>query len=343
VAVNHGACWPAAVLGFRRIVVSLALVGCAAVCGSCVAGMVSMPGTSYAGGAVAADDAVVASLKSDVAHLAADIGERNLVNAPGALAQTAEWLTGRLTALGYTVREQAYPVGERTVKNLFVERAGSASPDELVIIGAHYDTAPGNPGADDNGSGVAALLSLAEHFARATPRRTVRFVFFTNEEPPYFRTASMGSEVSARASRAANEDVKAMLSLETMGYFTDEPDTQHYPFPFSLFYPSKGNFIAFVADTESRALIHTAITAFRAQAKVASEGASVPAGIEGVDWSDHGPYWRQGYRALMVTDTAPNRNPNYHEASDTPQTLDYQRLAHVVVGLRGVVEVLANP
>ncbi|MFT3708324.1 MAG: M28 family peptidase [Archangium sp.] len=312
--------------------------------GACVSGMVSMPGTSYAGPAVASEDAaLVETLRADVTHLAVDIGERNIVNTPAKLEETQAWLTQRLGALGYEVTAQDYPVGERKVANLVVEKKGTTLANELIVIGAHYDTAPGNPGADDNGSGVAALLSLAQHFATREPMRTVRFIFFTNEEPPFFRKATMGSEVSAKRSREANEAIKAMISLETMGYFTDEPNTQHYPFPFSLFYPSKGNFIAFVADTESRELIHAAVTAFRAsEAKVASEGASVPAAIEGVDWSDHGPYWRQGYRALMVTDTAPNRNPNYHEASDLPGTLDFTRLAHVTIGLRAVIDALAN-
>ncbi|MBL8909503.1 MAG: M28 family peptidase [Archangium sp.] len=327
----------------RRLVIFGVLLVCMVSLGSCVAGMVSMPGTSYAGAPVAPDEAVVVSLTNDVTHLAADIGERNIVNTPAALEQTASWITQRLTALGYEVKEQPYPVGERTVKNLVVEKKGTALASELVVVGAHYDTAPGNPGADDNGSGVASALSLAEYFAKREPQRTLRFIFFTNEEPPFFRKATMGSEVAAKKSREANEDIKAMLSLETMGYFTDAEATQHYPFPFSLFYPSKGNFIAFVADTESRELIHAAITAFRAEAKVASEGASVPASIQGVDWSDHGPYWRQGYRAIMVTDTAPNRNPNYHEQSDLPGTLDFTRLAHVTVGLRAVIETLANP
>lgn len=301
-----------------------------------------MPGTSYAGAPVAPDEAVVVSLKNDVTHLAVDIGERNIINTPAALEQTATWLTERLAALGYEVKEQPYGVGERTVKNLVVEVKGGALASELVIVGAHYDTAPGNPGADDNGSGVAVALSLAEHFAKQQPRRTLRFIFFTNEEPPFFRKATMGSEVSAKKSREANEDIKAMLSLETMGYFTDAPNTQHYPWPFSTFYPSTGHFVGFVADTDSRELAHQVVGTFRETATVASEGSTAPSFIEGVDWSDHGPYWRAGYRALMVTDTAPFRNPNYHEATDLPPTLDYQRLARVTVGLEAVVRSLAS-
>ncbi|MFZ5441434.1 MAG: M28 family peptidase, partial [Myxococcota bacterium] len=171
---------------------------------------------------------------------------------------------------------------------------------------------------------------------------TVRFVFFTNEEPPFFETVGMGSEVNARAARARGDDVRAMLSLETLGYFVDEAGSQHYPWPFSLAYPSTGGFVAFVADDASRELVHRALTVFRAKARVPSEGAALPRFVEGAAWSDHGPYWRQGYRAFMVTDTAPFRNPHYHRASDTPEKLDYRRLALTAEGLVFVVEALAE-
>ncbi|MDP1830165.1 MAG: M28 family peptidase [Archangium sp.] len=308
----------------------------------CFSRMVSMPGTSYAGPAVAADAALEASLKVDVTQLAVGFGERNLDNAPDALERTATWLSERLTTLGYVVKEEPYQVGERTVKNLIVEKAGTSRPTELIVIGAHYDTAHGTPGADDNGSGVGVGLALASYVMKQAPARTVRFVFFTNEEPPWFRHASMGSEVNARATRARGDDVKAMLSLETMGYFTDEANTQHYPWPFSIAYPSTGNFIAFVADTDSRDLARECVRVFREKAKVPSEGASIPASVQGVDWSDHGPFWRQGYRALMVTDTAPNRNPHYHEATDLPERVDFRRLALTTEGLFGVIDALAN-
>lgn len=309
---------------------------------ACFSRMTSMPGSSYAGPPVAADGALEEALRADVVQLATGFGERNVDNAPGQLEQAAAWLTTRLKALGYEVRDEPFTVGERTVKNLVVERRGATKPTELVVVGAHYDSAPGTPGADDNASGVAAGLALAAHLATKQPARTVRLVFFTNEEPPFFETVSMGSEVHAKATRARGDDVKAMLSLETMGYFTDERDTQHYPWPFSLAYPSTGNFVAFVANSESRELVHRVITTFRERAKVPSEGAALPAFIEGADWSDHGPYWRQGYPALMVTDTAPFRNPHYHRATDTPEKLDYRRLALVTEGLFAVVDALAQ-
>ncbi|MDP2275649.1 MAG: M28 family peptidase [Archangium sp.] len=308
----------------------------------CFSRMVSMPGHSYEGPAATPDARLEAQLRADVTQLAAGFGERNVYNAPEALERSAVWLTQRLTSLGYVVKEEAFDVGERTVKNLIVEKAGSTLTSELIVIGAHYDTAHGTPGADDNGSGVAVGLALAEYAMKRTPARTVRFVFFTNEEPPFFRTAGMGSEVNAKASRARGDDVKAMLALETMGCFTDAPDSQHYPWPFSAAYPSTGNFIAFVGDTDSRELVREAVRVFREKAKVPSEGAALPAFVEGADWSDHGPYWRQGYRALMVTDTAPFRNPHYHRATDVPATVDFRRLALTAEGLVAVLDSLSN-
>ena len=127
-----------------------------------------------------------------------------------------------------------------------------------------------------------------------------------------------------------------------MGMFGDEENPQHSPWPFSMFYPSKGNFIAFVADTTSRELVRDVVGTFRQHAKVPSEGVSVPASIQDIGWSDHDPYWRYGFVALMVTDTAPFRNPNYHHDTDLPGTLDFNRLAHVAIGLRHVVAKLAG-
>jgi hypothetical protein len=305
--------------------------------------MTVMPGTSFTGvpPLLTVEEAELAkTLEADVTHLSVTIGERNLTNAPGKLDEASQWIEQQLLAAGYAVTPEPYEVNGRQVHNLVAELKGAVAPAELIIVGAHYDSAEGTPGADDNASGVAVALALARRFATTPQPRTVRFLFFTNEEPPYFRKASMGSEVSARRSKERGEDVRAMLSLETMGYFTDAPGSQHYPWPFSSFYPSTGHFIGFVADTDSRALAHQVVETFRARATIASEGSTAPSFIEGVDWSDHGPYWRAGYRALMVTDTAPFRNPNYHEPTDLPATLDFQQLTRVTVGLDAVLRSL---
>ncbi len=310
-----------------------------------VRSMVTMPGESFRGAPPLPDAATLAlaeSLKRSVEHLAVDIGERNLSRAPKGLAAARDWLSGELAGLGYAVTPQRYEVKGVAVENLSVERAGSSLSKELVVVGAHYDSALGTPGADDNASGVAVALELARRFAASSPARTVRFVFFTNEEPPHFRDGTMGSLHAAEASRKANEDIRAMLSLETIGYFDDREGAQHYPWPLSSFYPSTGGFIAFVGDRGSGSLVRRAAAVFRRSATVASEGASVFQSIEGVDWSDHGSYWKHGYPAFMVTDTAPFRNPNYHRATDLPPTVDFPRLARVTLGLEQVVRALAE-
>lgn len=342
------------------VVLGLSLAGALSL-GACVHGMVSMPGESFRGKTPPLDDdgqKLTAQLQADIQRLAVDIGERNVTRRPEALAAAASFLELQLRGMGYDVEKQRYearlfasryqtapPPGVadgHPVENLVVERRGAKRPGEIVIVGAHYDSAEGTPGADDNASGVAAALALARAFSTRSPERTVRFVFFVNEEPPWFEGEHMGSEVYARSIRSRGDDVIAMLSLETMAYFTDEKDTQHYPFPFSLFYPSTGSFVGFVADTESKRLVHEVVRVFRTEGTVPSEGASVPASIEGIDWSDHGPFWRQGYRALMVTDTAPFRNPHYHEPTDTPATVDVDKLARTVLGLEVVIADLAR-
>jgi len=152
----------------------------------------------------------------------------------------------------------------------------------------------------------------------------------------------MGSVRYARRSRERGENIVAMLSLETIGYYSDTPGSQHYPFPLSLFYPSTGNFLAFVSNLKSRSLLHDAIATFRRHARFPSDGVAAPAAIPGVDWSDHGSFWAAGYPALMVNDTAPYRYPHYHRESDTPDKVDYERLARVVTGLAVVVRTLAG-
>jgi Zn-dependent M28 family amino/carboxypeptidase len=225
--------------------------------------------------------------------------------------------------------------------NLIVETLGSTKPKEIIVIGAHYDTCMGTPGADDNATGVAGVLALARAFAGRPQARTLRFALFVNEEPPTFQTPDMGSWVYAKACRARGDNIVAMFSLESIGYYCDEPGSQKYPPPVGLFYPSKGDFIAFIGNGSNRALVRRCIRQFRSTTQFPSEGAAVPAALPGVGWSDHWSFWQEGYPALMVTCTAPFRNPNYHKPGDTPETLDYERLARVVMGVERVVVLLA--
>ena len=281
------------------------------------------------------------TLRAHVQTLAGDIGERNVMN-PQALRAAADYLRRQWQSQGYEVIAHEYTIERERWANLEVSRQGRKTPNEIVVIGAHYDSVFGSPGANDNGSGVAALLELARLFAVRDTECTVRFVAFVNEEPPLFRTGDMGSRQYARAARAQNEDIRAMLSLETIGHYNDAPGSQHYPPLFSPFFPDRGNFIGMVSNIGSRALLRQAVSAFRAASDFPLEYVSTFGWVPGVDWSDHGSFWSEGYPAIMATDTALYRYPYYHSAQDTPDKVDYARLARVTAALAAVVEALAK-
>jgi Zn-dependent M28 family amino/carboxypeptidase len=230
----------------------------------------------------------------------------------------------------------------KPVRNIVAEKRGGGRAEEILLVGAHYDSVLGSPGANDNGSGVAALLELARLLADLPLTRGVRFVAFVNEEPPFSYTAEMGSVVHAKAARARGERIRAMLSLETIGYYSDAPGSQQYPFPLGFFYPERANFIGFVGNLKSRKLVSEALHAFRRHTAFPSEGAAVPGWITGVGWSDHWSFWQAGYPAIMVTDTAFFRYAHYHTAGDTPDKADYGRSARVVAGLAGTIADLAR-
>lgn len=301
--------------------------------------MTAMPGSSFSGALSplsAEESQIKANLNQHVTYIAGTIGERNLI-AFGPLQKTAQYIEDGLSKLGYEVKSQEYVVQMRKVRNLMVEVPGGARASEIVVIGAHYDTVYDCPGADDNTSGMAALLELARLLKGSHPARTVRFVAFVNEEPPWFQTDNMGSWVYAREAHRKKENIVAAVSLETVGMYSDVEGSQQYPEGFKSLYPSKGNFIAFIGDLGSHALVRDAVRSFRANSQIPSEGSAVPAWIAGVGWSDHWSFWQEGYPGIMVTDTAPFRNPNYHRPTDKPETLDYERMARVVHGLVGVV------
>jgi Zn-dependent M28 family amino/carboxypeptidase len=289
----------------------------------------------------AEDAALIATLRRDVQALAGDIGARAIYHGDS-LARAAEHIARRLAEAGWIVQRQVFPVGNWECVNLEAGVPGRCRPEEIVIVGAHYDTVGTTPGADDNASAVAALLALAGEFARTQPERTLRFVAFANEEPPYFQTRFMGSRIHARACRQRGERIVAMLALESIGYFSDTPGSQKYPFPLGWFYPSRGNFVAVVGNWASRALVRQVAATFRATETLPCESAALPDVIPGIGWSDHWAFWQEGFPAVMITGTATYRNPHYHEPTDKPDTLDYVRLAAAVRGLRAVVAELAG-
>lgn len=304
----------------------------------------AMPGESYSGPWVPLAHGELGlreRLEGHIRVLAGEIGERNVWN-PRQMEAAATYVKAVFEDEGYDVRAQAFMSHGVDVRNLEVELAGSSLPKEIILIGAHYDSVAGSPGANDNASGIAALLENARLLARTRPSRTVRFVAFANEEPPFFYTQQMGSRVYAARARGRGERIVAMLSLETIGYYSDEKGSQRYPFPFSMFYPDTGNFIGFVGNLSSRRLVRRAIAAFRDHTAFPSEGVAAPGWMTGVHWSDHWSFWEEGYPALMITDTALYRYRHYHSAADTPEKLDYRRLARVVGGIAQVVAELAG-
>jgi len=320
----------------------------------CYLVMFRMPSASFRGPLPPATEAQLAlagELRRDLQILAGDIGERHAF-IPRKLEAAAAFIESSLLEAGCDVQRLPFsvhlnlgpnPESDAICSNLAVEIKGSTRPEEIIVIGAHYDSIFGSPGANDNGTGVVATLALARMFAGSTPKRTLRFLFFVNEEPPIFQAeGQMGSLVYARQCRQDNDNIIAMIALETMGCYSDEPGSQHYPLGLGLLYPSQGDFIGFVGNVASRKLVRQTIASFREHARFPSEGAALPGGIPGVCWSDHWSFWQAGYSAIMVTDTAPFRYAHYHEAEDTPDKVDYDRLARVTEGMQHVIKQFAD-
>jgi hypothetical protein len=287
--------------------------------------MTGMPGRSHAGPLPPLSGearALALRLRLHVAALAA--AERN-----HDLETAARYIEAALTRQGHQPQPQYFESGGRKVRNI---ETGAGD----IVVGAHYDTVPGSPGADDNASGVAVLLELA---AMKLP---VRFVAFANEEVPYFYSGEMGSFAYAKRARERGERIRAMFSLEMLGYYRDAAGSQRYPPPLSLFYPDRADFIAFVGDLGARGLVRRSIASFRTNTLFPSEGVAAPGFIPGVTWSDHWSFRKHGYDAIMVTDTAFNRYPHYHLPTDTPDKLDYERMARVTLGLAAMLKGFAH-
>jgi len=306
--------------------------------------MIRIPGNSYTGQLPALTEAQTllrSELFHDVEILAGGIGERNIWLYSNLLA-AADFIDASLAQAGYKINRQSFSSHGKNCCNISVEITGAEYPEQIVIIGAHYDSVFDSPGADDNASAVAATLALARNFAGRRIARTLRFVLFANEEPPFFQTNEMGSLVYARTCRAKGDNIIVMLCLESIGYYCEQLNSQKYPFPFSLMYPSIGDFIGFVSNLSFRKLLQTVVKLFRENCQFPSQAGSVPEIVPGISWSDHWSFWQQGYPAIMVTDTAPFRYPYYHTPEDTTDKIDYERLARVVSGLQPVIDYIVN-
>ena len=313
-----------------------------------------MPGDSYSGifKELNKDELVIEqNVKKHVHFLAGAIGRRNM-NFPENLEKAAEYFEKSFRDYGANVSSQAYAIKEGPLlgveaidyqpRNIEAEFLGQEIQDEILVVGAHYDSVIGSPGANDNATGAAGLLEIGKLLSGKKLKRTVKLVAFVNEESPYFATRNMGSYVYAQRSRERNENIVGMISLETLGYYRDQKGSQKYPFPIGLFKPDKGNFVAFVSNIASKPLLNKFIKRFRVHTEFPSDGVAFPQIIPGIGWSDHRSFWKFGYPAIMATDTALFRYPHYHSAHDTPDKVQYDRLARVVLGIFKVIEDLAE-
>lgn len=283
-------------------------------------------------------------LAKHVDYLAAQIGPRILAQ-PESIEATVAYLRGQWEQMGYEVREEPYESSDGPVKNLYVEIPGSQLPDDVIVLGAHYDTVAQSPGADDNASAVAVLLEASRLLKNQSPRRTLRFVAFACEESPYMSMGSMGSQHHAREAKQRGERVQ-MLCLEMVGYFLDEPNSQKVPPSIPKFlhglFPKRGNFLAAIGNLASWKLNWAFRRGFKQATRLSLFSLNLPEKVQEIRRSDNSSFWDQGFPALMLTDTSFLRNPHYHQPTDTPDTLDYDRMSQVTLGVVGAMIRLAK-
>ena len=331
---------------------------------------IKMPGESYSQKFKELNEeerVIHQNLKNHIGFLADTLGERNMF-VPKNLKSAATYIENNFRAQGHKVSFHEYilkkglsrktilmdffrsifpsnfPSGSKELVaiNIEAEVPGNVYRDEIVLVGAHYDSVIGSPGANDNATGTGGLLEIGNLLSGKKPKRTIRLVAFVNEEPPFFATKNMGSYVYAQRSRERRENIQGMISLEMLGYYSTKKGSQKYPFPLGLFKSDTGNFIAFVSNLRSKTLLNDFIKRFRNLVEFPSDGVAFPQMIPGISWSDHRSFWKFNYPAIMVTDTALFRYPHYHSWEDTPDKIHYDHLARVVLGLSKVIEDLAN-
>lgn len=300
-----------------------------------------MPGKSFAGPLPAltvAQSASQARLEAHVRMLAETIGERH-IGRYDALQRSVEYISSVFESAGYFPKLHTFPLLGKKLHN--VEATLPGRSNRILVVGSHYDSIPGSPGADDNASAVAVLMEVAFLLKDLLPNDTIRFVAFANEEHPSLPDETMGSYIYARDCKKRNEVVRMMV-LEMLGFFKDHENSQHYPFPFNLVYPTTGNFLGFVGNWSSRSLVHQSISAFRKHGQFPSDGVAAPDRFKDIGRSDHWGFWQFGYPAIMITDTANFRNPHYHTELDTPDTLNYEAMSRVASGLAPMIQDVAG-
>ena len=286
-------------------------------------------------------NAIESNLRLHVDRLAGLIGPRTLAR-PKTIVATTGYVSGQWREMGYEVEQEHFDALGDQATNLIIERSGTKRADEIVLLGAHYDTVPSTPGADDNASAVAVMLEVSRLLRDYQGKRTARYVAFACEEPPYFNVDCMGSQHHARQSRLRGDQIVGMLCLEMVGYFTDEPQSQRIPptIPDSLrrFFPNRGNFLAAVGNLKSWKLGWGFRHGFKRATRLPLFSIQLPERVREIRLSDNSSFWDQGYPALMLTDTSFLRNPHYHLETDTPDTLDYARMTDVTIGVASAMK-----
>ena len=309
--------------------------------------MTVVPGRSHGGPLPALEDEETALAARLYRHIEAIASRPHNLAHYTALEEAARYIEGEFHLLGYEPVAQVFHTEGKAVRNIeaTIEPSDPARFRGTVVLGAHYDSFGEAPGANDNGTGAAAVIELARLLADLGGKSDlrIRLVLFVNEEPPYFKTDAMGSLHYARRLAERREPVIGMISLETLGSFYDNPGSQKYPAPFGLLYPREGNFIAFVATLGSRELLHALIESFRRHTAFPTVGGVAPGFVPGIDWSDHWSFEQFRYPAIMLTDTALYRYPHYHLPSDTPDKVDTEKLARITRGVERIVRDMAKP
>ncbi len=279
-------------------------------------------------------------LKNHVRVLSYEIGERNYI-IYNALERSASYIKKTFESYDYRPVEQTYSVGDRVYRNIIATKVGKY--ENSIIVCAHYDSVSHYPGADDNASGVSGMLELSRLFSQETPKKTIKFIAFTNEEPPWFRTRYMGSYVYAREAKNKKEKIEEVLCLESIGFYSNKEGSQSYPLLLYPFYPKRGNFIAVVSNLFSIGLVRKIVEEFKKHSSFPIEHLSAPVLLfPEIGLSDNWSFWQFDYKAVMITDTAFYRNPYYHTPKDTYNRLDYKSMAEVVRGLYRVLLKLSN-
>ena len=274
------------------------------------------------------------SMMSDIGYLQ-NLGPRNSENETNykQLRQCEEWIKQRWESQGYTVKKQTFSYKGKEYSNFEIEIKGRTLPSEIIIISAQYDTLPDSPGANNNGSGIAILFQLTQLLRKHTPDRTLRLLNFVNEEDPFFGTEMMGSYQYAKRCRQRGEDIRVMLSLDALGIYKDEPGSQRLPFPFSMFYPNRGNFLAFIGNLYSRKYVIEATSGFKKGSSFRIRAGVAPEWAKGAAWSDHSSFWKFGYPGIMVTDTGGFRSPSHTTKEDTMEKLNFEAMSRILIGM----------